>query len=127
MCRLIGTCDAQKQAEDLDSLGRRLSEIEQKLESATQCVKDLKTSSINRFENIESKLNLIADAVGVKGTDKSQEDAEDRKRLKERLKEALEQSTRSRRKNSDDEKENWIEYIFGICNPDGRVGKAGSR
>jgi hypothetical protein len=21
----------------------------------------------------------------------------------------------------------WLEYIFGICKPDGRIGKAGSR
>ena len=25
------------------------------------------------------------------------------------------------------EKESWLEYIFGICKPDARIGKKGSR
>jgi hypothetical protein len=92
-----------------------------------QKAQESKTSNEERLNRIEKTLASIADAVCAHATDRSQEDAEDRKRLKERLKEALEKSTSSREKNSDGEKENWMEYIFGICNPDGRVGKEGSR
>ena len=55
-------------------------------------------------------------------------DKEDCKRLKEKLKGALEleQSRRSQLP-GDQSRETWMEYIFGICKPDGRVGKQGSR
>ena len=59
---------------------------------------------------------------------KEEEDAEDRKRLKERLKEALTLEKQGRLRGVDqDERETWAEYIFGIARPNGRVGKTGSR
>jgi hypothetical protein len=79
-----------------------------------------------RFDVIESRLNERNNSIYDKEADHSADDAEDRKRLKERLKEALNESKRTR-PNSDNENEDWLEYMFGICQPDGRVGKGGSR
>ncbi len=81
-----------------------------------------------RLVEIDRKLHMIADAVGVRMQAKEEEDAEDRKRLKERLKEALalEKMDRVNGKH-EGEGEDWLEFIFGICRPNGRVGKMGSR
>ena len=124
---LNGLTVAQNQAEQLDTIAKRLNEIERILNEAVNSAQELKLIQNEKIERIERKLDLIAAAVCVREIDTSEKDAEDRKRLKERLKEALEQSTRSRLKNMEDIKESWIEYIFGICKPDGRVGKRGSR
>ncbi len=81
-----------------------------------------------RLEDIDRKLNMVADAVGVRVQAKEEEDAEDRKRLKERLKEALALEKMDRVNGRRvDEVEDWPEFIFGICRPNGRVGKIGSR
>ena len=50
---------------------------------------------------------------------------QDRKRMKERLKETLELD--KKRFHQEPEREGWLEYVFGICQADGRVGKARSR
>jgi hypothetical protein len=78
-----------------------------------------------RFAIVESRLESIAEAVGVAAEVNVGDDDADRKRLKERLKEALEGDQTSQ--SNHNEKETWMEYIFGICKPDGRVGKRGSR
>jgi hypothetical protein len=39
----------------------------------------------------------------------------------------MESGTRHSVRHIESEQEMWTEYIFGICKPDGRVGKAGSR
>jgi hypothetical protein len=114
----------QNHAEDFESIAKRLSDLETKL---LDTVNRAQESNDKRFAVFESKIDGIASAVCSKETNKSEEDAEDRKRLKERLKEALDQTLDSRGKDQDAEKENWMEYIFGICKPDGRVGKEGSR
>ena len=82
-----------------------------------------------RLDSLDRKLNLIAEAVGMRVRSKEEEDAEDRKRLKERLKEALalENHGRLRSVDQDEKEESWAEYIFGIAQPNGRVGKMGSR
>lgn len=69
------------------------------------------------------KLDRIAEAVGVRPSENSGDDDEDRKRIKERLKEALEIHKRQQGL----EQAGFVEYFFGICRADGRVGKAGSR
>ena len=79
-----------------------------------------------RFAIVESRLVSIAEAVGVSNEADVGDDDADRKRLKERLKEALEVEENKRSLNFN-EKESWMEYIFGICKPDGRIGKRGSR
>ncbi len=56
------------------------------------------------------------------------DDDEDRKRIKERLKEAVESDKRVRARVVKTTKhESWLEYVFGICEPDRRMGKHGSR
>ncbi len=80
----------------------------------------------NRFATVEKRLESIAEAVGVTPTVNVGDDDEDRKRLKERLKEAQEED-QAKAQSKYTEKETWMEYIFGICKPDGRVGKRGSR
>ncbi len=80
-----------------------------------------------RFETLESKLNEVASTICPnKMENKLADDAEDSKRLKERLKEALDENKRAKLF-SQSEKKGWLEYFFGICQPDGRVGKEGSR
>jgi hypothetical protein len=79
-----------------------------------------------RFEAIEKRLEKIADAVGVKRMVAEGNDDEDRKRLKERLNEALGEHRRQVLR-SEGKVEGWTEYIFGICKPNGRLGKHGSR
>ena len=76
-----------------------------------------------RFETLGEKLEQIANAVGVKQAEKAGDDDEDRKRIKERLKEALDLDKRQQGL----EKKDFMEYFFGICKADGRVGKTGSR
>jgi hypothetical protein len=81
-----------------------------------------------RLDGLDRTLNMIADAVGVRVRAKQEEDAEDRKRLKERLKEALALEKDDRLNGGrEGEGEDWLEFLFGICRPDGRVGKMGSR
>jgi hypothetical protein len=80
---------------------------------------------VRKLDTIDQKINMIAEAVGVRLRAKQEEDAEDRKRLKERLKEALMHEKRTLV--DADDRESWAEYIFGITKPNGRVGKTGSR
>jgi hypothetical protein len=79
-----------------------------------------------KIDGMDKKIERIALAVGARlGTGVSEE--EDRRRLKEKLKEALESAQRNQMQHVESEKEVWLEYIFGICKPDGRIGKMGSR
>jgi hypothetical protein len=74
----------------------------------------------------EGMLGKIAHSLGVKEDTNVGDDEEDRKRLKVRLKEALE----SKRPVIDStvlEAKGFLERYFGICGPDGRTGKHGSR
>jgi hypothetical protein len=77
-------------------------------------------------ESIGKKLERIAYALGIRNlnvVDNSADDAEDRKRLIEKLKSAFESS----RQKKFSDKEKWLDYLFGICKPDQRIGKRGSR
>ena len=47
-------------------------------------------------------------------------------RAQERLKEALEVNQGAARRTEID-REDWAEWLFGICRPNGRLGKRGSR
>ncbi len=80
-----------------------------------------------KFGDINRKLELIAAAVGVKAGNQEGDDEEDRKRLKEKLKVAIELDRRNRVRTIVSSREVWLEYIFGICRPDKRMGKRGSR
>ncbi len=98
-----------------ENLEKRLASVESRLESIAEF-----------FGITQGKLESIAEAVGVTAEANAGDDDADRKRLKEKLKEALEEEQKERllaRK----EIEPWMEYIFGVCKPDGRIGKRGSR
>ena len=73
---------------------------------------------------LEKRLDRIASAVGVKTNG---EEDDDRKRLKEKLKQAIERDKRSRVRKIESEQAMWLEYIFGICKADRHFGKRGSR
>ena len=91
------------------------------LEQAMHPSLDTKIGEVNRM------LERIAVAVGVKVGSNEGDDEEDRKRLKEKLKVAIELDRRTRVHTIVSSREVWLEYIFGICSPDKRVGKRGSR
>jgi hypothetical protein len=80
-----------------------------------------------KIGDIDKKLERIAVAVGVKVGGQEGDDEEDRRRLKEKLKVAIELDRRNRVRTIVSSREVWLEYIFGICAPDKRVGKRGSR
>ena len=80
-------------------------------------------------DSLSKKLERIAYALGIRNlnvVDNGGDDAEDRKRLKEKLKAAYDIDRRSKRVITSG-KEKWLDYIFGICRPDQRIGKRGSR
>ena len=79
-----------------------------------------------KLESLDKKLMQIINVLVVKHTCEGDDD-EDRKRLKEKLKQAIEADRRSRIRPIVSRSEVWLEYIFGICQPDQRIGKRGSR
>jgi hypothetical protein len=80
-----------------------------------------------RFGMINMKLEQISTYLGVNSSVKEGDDEEDRRRLKEKLKAAIEVDRRNRVLTIVSRSEVWLEYIFGICSPDQRIGKSGSR
>ncbi len=81
-------------------------------------------------ESISKKLERIAYALGIRNlnvVDNSADDAEDRKRLMEKLKIAFDSDRRKKLIKKDSDREIWLEYVFGICKPDQRIGRRGSR
>ena len=76
---------------------------------------------------MDKKLEKITASMGLRSGANMGDDEEDRKRLKEKLKLAIELDKRSRIRNVVSKGEVWMEYIFGICSPDQRIGKRGSR
>ena len=81
-------------------------------------------------ESMGRKLERIAYALGIRNlnvVDNSADDAEDRKRLMEKLKTAFDNDRQKRFGKTGTERERWLEYVFGICKPDQRIGKRGSR
>jgi hypothetical protein len=111
-----------------EKLNMLLSRGNAKCACAAPCDATAHETADRRLDSLDRKLNMIAEAVGVRVRAKEEEDAEDRKRLKERLKEALALEKQGKlRSANQDEKESWAEYIFGIAQPNGRIGKMGSR
>jgi septal ring factor EnvC (AmiA/AmiB activator) len=95
---------------DIEASDRRLQRIEAKLDGLSSAVKSMDP-------DVEAAL--------ATEDDKARDNEKDRKRIKERLKEALE--TNYERAKKYDRKQNFMEYFFGICQSNGRVGKNGSR
>ena len=126
-----GSSDNKEEAES-SSLLRRTTFVDdaeskkgpQIVADATDRLKDLDT----RIGEMNQKLNSIGIAVSTLSKSKINEgDEDDRKRLKEKLKLAIELDRRSRIRTIVSRREVWMEYIFGICSPDKRIGKRGSR
>jgi exonuclease VII large subunit len=115
-----------------DRLNRKIQTVNERLKeiSKSDTAGHAHRASIENLEKrvarIESRLETIAEAVGNTVESNPGDDDADRKRLKEKLKEALESEERDHA-SYDHEKESWMEYIFGICKADGRMGKRGSR
>ncbi len=80
-----------------------------------------------KFVMIDKKLERISASMKIKSEANDNDDEEDRRRLKEKLKVAIEVDRRSRILTIVSKREVWLEYIFGICSPDQRIGKRGSR
>ena len=80
-----------------------------------------------RLAQVDRKVDRIVGAMGIKGGGNEGDDDEDRRRLKEKLKVAIELDRRSRIRTIVSSGEVWLEYLFGICRPDQRMGKRGSR
>jgi hypothetical protein len=80
-----------------------------------------------RMKSLELQIARIIEAMGIKERVNVGDDNEDRKRLKEKLNEALENDRRNRLHTIVSEREVWLEYLFGICSPDRRNGKRGNR
>ena len=80
------------------------------------------------LQALDQKLAAIAGALGVSlpTAAEHRDRAEESKRLKEKLVGALEVES-TRRTRHERPPETWAEYVFGICRPDARVGKMGSR
>ena len=75
---------------------------------------------------LEKMLEQITKVIVVKNVCEGDDD-EDRRRLKEKLKLAIEADRRSRIRPIVSRAEVWLQYIFGICQPDRRIGRRGSR
>ncbi len=86
----------------------------------------IKESVERRLLVVENRLESIAVALGVTVQTNACNDEAAQKWLKERLKEVTEVQQRKQTLKHR-EKETWMEYIFGICESDGRVGKRESR
>ena len=82
-----------------------------------------------KFCLIDKKLSKICDILQQESKDSTQGvhskvgEENDRKRLKERLTEAINHGRIRSEQHSGD----WKERLFGICNQDNRLGKEGSR
>lgn len=94
-----------------------------KLSSPSEVIRE--QSELEKCKSsLEKKLDRIASSMGVKI---NEEDDDDRKRMKEKLKQAVERDKRSRVRKIESEQAMWLEYIFGICKADRHFGKRGSR
>ena len=91
---------------------------------------DAKLDKILVESELRSKGTKAGDEQRIqeKNSNQTEQDKNQRRDCK-RLKERLKKSLRLQGKNFSSESESvtWLEYIFGICDPDQRVGKIGSR
>jgi hypothetical protein len=118
-----------------DKINKKMQSIDEKLKEKFSKLVSVKPDHAQqssrenlegRAASVENRLESIADAGGIVDEGNTGQNVADRKRLKEKLKEALEIQEQYH-PIQPNKKEAWMEYIFGICKPDGRVGKRGSR
>jgi hypothetical protein len=62
----------------------------------------------------------------MEGSDAPGHDGMDQKRLKERLKKSISQE-QNKHSDTAPTRTDWVEYVFGICSANQRLGKEGSR
>ncbi len=121
-------CDIEKGLEQFDKIGILLDTTLQQ-ESNTKIEK--------RLASVELHMKGLVDALKIKDqsikgeglveNSKNDLEREDRKRLKQKLKDAIEHTHEISTDHVTENKVGWPEHIFGMCRPDGRVGKEGSR
>ena len=100
-----------------------------------ETVKSTADSDVDRkldalSESMGRKLERIAYALGIRNlnvVDNSADDAEDRKRLMDKLKTAFDHDRQRRLCDAGTGTERFLEHVFGICKADQRIGKRGSR
>jgi hypothetical protein len=129
LCSQTEAMDESNILHHLRELSKGIDAIQKRLDSleASKTSIDLLAAKVSAgFETAEAVLGKIAHALGVKDDAKVGDDEEDRKRLKVRLKEALD-GKRPTTGRSALKQEGFLEHYFGICGPDGRSGKHGSR
>ena len=114
----------------LDALGAQLAATEQRILAT---VEGRFSSSWRSTPLVPADLAATGgggggDSGGHHSAARAAERQDDRKRLKERLKGAIEQDREAVAGGARGaETAGWAEYLFGICKPDGRTGKIGSR
>ena len=80
------------------------------------------------LRELDRKVDHISEVVCAQGEEvRSGDDEEDRRRLKEKLKSALDKDRLVKTQKNLSGQEKWLESVFGICEPDARFGKRGSR
>jgi hypothetical protein len=105
-----------------------LEEVDRAKQTGEVAAVDKKLDSLS--ESMSRKLERIAYALGIRNLnvmDNSADDAEDRRRLMEKLKSAFDNDRLRRFREAVSERQRFLEYVFGICKPDQRIGKRGSR
>ena len=73
----------------------------------------------------QSKLSDVSQTL-VDGSDDHDHDGLDRKKLKERLKKSISKEM-NKNSNTAPKHTDWMEYLFGICSANRRLGKEGSK
>jgi prefoldin subunit 5 len=124
--RVVSRLDGLEKS--LSGMQKSLSGMEKKLDKNMQMILarlDRRLDESGGIETSDDQLVMSAGYNGSTSVEDTDDDAEDLKRLKEKLKEARGKEYNTRQVTV--EKEPWMEYMFGICKPDGRVGKEGSR
>ena len=117
----------------LAGVDRRIEVVSARLEAAERrilaSIDERLPAPDERTDSPRDRPSAAANSqAGAAARAKEQRSADDRKRLKERLKDAVEHDQSAAARGAGEaEREGWAEYLFGICKPDGRVGKLGSR
>ena len=99
--------------------------MQRQFSAVVSSVQDMDSRVGQQLVELGKQLEGVSEAVGIKPTVSSGDEDEDRKRIKERFKSALEHE--KKQSISEIELEDFSEYLFGICRPNGRLGKLGSR
>ena len=118
----------------LIAFGASILSVQRTLDTHVESVTKTNRMYGEKFEKLDATLESLKSLINVAkvsedskaaNASKAGDDDQDRKRIKERLKEAFE--THKKREHRDEEVVKWPEYLFGICEPDKRQGKKVSR